>query len=160
LGGIAFKNNRVISDAEALRNLFPVNDGDIFSGEKIKTGLENLSKAYGQMGYLNFTAVPETRFDDGKKSIYLDVDVDEGRQFYAGGISTLGLDESARHEVMKDLLIAPGQIYNSRLWGLSLQKVGSVLPDCGCAEGQPLSFDERSAIVTLTIDFRPCLKNP
>jgi outer membrane protein insertion porin family len=48
LGGIAFKNNRAVSDAEALRTLFPVKDGDTFSREKIKTGLENLSKAYGQ----------------------------------------------------------------------------------------------------------------
>ena len=67
LGEITFKNNKVISDVAALRGLFPINDGDIFSREKIAKGLENLRKAYGDRGYINFTSVPDTKFDDEKK---------------------------------------------------------------------------------------------
>ena len=62
LGKITFKNNRVITNVKALRALSPIRDGDIFSREKITKGLENLRKAYGQYGYINFTAVPGTSF--------------------------------------------------------------------------------------------------
>ena len=46
--GITFKNNKAVSNVKALRNLFPIKDGDIFSKDKIGKGLENLRKAYGE----------------------------------------------------------------------------------------------------------------
>jgi outer membrane protein insertion porin family len=58
LGGITFKNNKAVSNVKALRGLFPIKDGDIFSKDKVGKGLENLRKAYGEQGYINFTSVP------------------------------------------------------------------------------------------------------
>ena len=81
LGKITFKNNKAISNVAALRSLFPLKDGDIFSREKIAKGLENLRKAYGEYGFINFTPVPNTTFDDEKKLAYLEIDVDEGKSF-------------------------------------------------------------------------------
>ena len=69
LGTITFKNNKAISNVAALRSLFPMKDGDIFSREKVAKGLENLRKAYGEAGYINFTSVPDTKFDDEKKTV-------------------------------------------------------------------------------------------
>ena len=39
---IRFQNNRAIGNVDALRKLFPFEDGDIFSREKIVKGLDNL----------------------------------------------------------------------------------------------------------------------
>jgi outer membrane protein insertion porin family len=58
LGKITFKNNKAITNVAALRSLFPLKDGDIFSRDKIAKGLEALRKAYGQYGYINYTAFP------------------------------------------------------------------------------------------------------
>ena len=55
LGKITFKNNKAISNTAALRSLIPLKDGDIFSREKIAKGMENLRKAYGEYGYINYT---------------------------------------------------------------------------------------------------------
>ncbi len=156
LGGIKFRHNRAVSNVEALRALFPIHDGDVFSREKTATGLQNLSKAYGQLGYINFTSIPDTKFDDEQKLIYLDIDVDEGKQFYVGNVNVVGLDEVAGQELLKDLPITQGQVFNSRLWELSLLKLGPRLPDCGCADRQVRALDERAGTVTLTFDFRPC----
>jgi outer membrane protein assembly factor BamA len=156
LGVITFRGNRAVANLEALRALFPIKDGDIFSKEKIGIGLDNLRKAYGQLGYINFTPVPNTRFDDERKLIYVDIDMDEGKQFYVGSINVIGLDEVARQELLKGFPITSGQIYNSRLWDLALRK-SSMFAKCGCAEGHALALNERTAIVTLTFDFRSCL---
>ena len=56
LGGITFKNNKAVQNIRALRAIFPIKDGEVFSKEKIAKGLENLRKAYGQLGYINFTS--------------------------------------------------------------------------------------------------------
>lgn len=90
LNSIKFKNNKAISDTGILRSLFPIADGEIFSREKIAKGLENLRKAYGELGYLNFTSVPDTSFDDANNRIALDVDFEEGKQFRIGKIKCPG----------------------------------------------------------------------
>jgi outer membrane protein insertion porin family len=156
LGEITFRtnNNEVISDVAALRSLFPINDGDIFSREKIARGLQNLSQAYGEMGYINFTSAPDINFDDENKLISLAIDMDEGKQFYVSSVNILGVDEMARQEVLNDLPIKGGQIYNRRLWELSLRKYTSVFPDCKCDESER-QLDEKAGTVALTLDLRP-----
>ena len=57
LGGLAVRSAAAAS-VSALRNLFPLKDGDIFSREKIAKGLGNLRFAYRQLGYINSTSVP------------------------------------------------------------------------------------------------------
>ena len=156
LDGITFKHNKAIRDVSALRGLFPINDGDIFSRGKIRKGLQNLSKAYQQIGYIDFTSVPDTTVDDENKLISLDIDMDEGQQFYVSSVDILGLDEQARQKLLKELPIKRGQIYNSRLWELSLQKYSSMLPGCECRYYEPPRLDEKTGTVALTLGFRPC----
>jgi len=156
LGGISSKGNTAISDLAALRALFPIKEGDIFSREKIAKGLENLRKAYGEMGYIDFTSIPDTKFDDERRLIYLDIDINEGRQFYVGEIDVIGLSDAAREELLKSVPMMRGQIFNSRLWELT-QKLGSKVTNCGCAENPAVMPDERQGMVNLTFDFRPCL---
>jgi len=153
---IAFKHNKVITNFESLRDLFPIRNGDILSREKIAEGLENLKNAYGAMGYVNFTSVPEPRVDDANRVISLDVDVDEGRQFFVREINVLGLDESSRREVLKNIPLKRCQVFNSNLYELSLLRQSSRFPDCECGISQPLHLDERTGIADVTLDFRAC----
>ncbi len=51
-------------------HMFPIKDGDVFDRDKIAKGLDNLRKAYGQLGYINYTSVPEPTFDEEKKLVY------------------------------------------------------------------------------------------
>jgi len=90
------KNGKAIHNARDLRSLIPMADGDVFSREKITGGLENIRRAYGAVGYINFVAVPDTSFDDENSLVDLDIDIDEGKQFHLASISFLGLDEAAR----------------------------------------------------------------
>src|ERR1039458_9542397 len=59
LGTITFTGNKAVSNVKALRATFAVRDGDWFNATLIGKGLENLKKAYGQLGYINFGAIPK-----------------------------------------------------------------------------------------------------
>jgi outer membrane protein insertion porin family len=155
LGEITFKNNKAISNAQALRDLFPIADGDLFNREKVGKGLENLRKAYGELGYINFTSVPDPRFDDEKKLIFLDIDVDEGKQFYISSIDVLGAGAQQLENVSKDLLIKPGDVYNHRLAEFFLAKRG-IFPNAAPDLGIRLQLDERAGTVAITFDLRHC----
>jgi outer membrane protein assembly factor BamA len=155
LGQIKFEHNKAISNVEVLRSLFPIKDSDIFSRDKVAEGLENLRKAYGQLGYINSTFVPRTLFDEDNGLISLDIDVDEGKMFYFKRLDILGLDETARDEVLKDAPI--GQIYNHRLFELFFEKHASLF---GFAADDPSHItkrlDERTGEVVIIVDARPC----
>jgi len=146
LGQIQFVNNKAISDVGALRALFPITDGDVFSREEIAQGLENLRKAYGEIGYINFTCVPETRFDQ-ERLIYLEIDMDEGKQFRVGNISFPGLDETAQREVLRDFPLRPGQIYSSRTWELLWQVHNPLLDSCSSMR----RINEKAGTITLSL---------
>ena len=40
-------------------------------------------------GYINYTGVPDTTFDDEKKLPFLEIDIDEGKQFYLTRVDIL-----------------------------------------------------------------------
>lgn len=126
LGKITFKNNKFLSNSAALRNLFPIKDGDVFSREKVAKGLENLRKAYGEYGYINYTGVPSTTFDDDKKLAFLEIDVDEGKQFYVRRIEFQGNTTTRDKVIRRELMLEEGGIYNSRMWELSLQRLNQL----------------------------------
>jgi outer membrane protein assembly factor BamA len=155
LGRITFRKNRAISNVEALRHLFPIKDGDIFSREKIGKGLESLRKVYGQFGYINFTSIPDTTFDDENELISLDIDVDEGKQFLVSSLDVLGLTEPARQEIRKDFKV--GQIFNGRAFELFLVKHSSLLHfSADDPRHVKKTLDERTGTVAITLDTRPC----
>jgi outer membrane protein insertion porin family len=163
LASITFKNNKALSNSKALRTLFPIKDGDIFSREKIGKGLENLRKAYGEYGYINFTSVPDTRFDDEKKLIFLDIDVDEGKQFYVRRIEFQGNTTTRDKVIRREIALEEGQVYNSRLWEFSLLRLNQLgyfeqlKPDDPNATDRKL--DEKEGYVDLTLKVKEKGKN-
>ncbi len=163
LGKITFKNNKAISNVNALRGLFPMKDGDIFSREKVAKGLENLRKAYGEAGYINFTSVPDTKFDDEKKMVDLTIDVDEGKQFYVRRIEFQGNTTTRDKVIRREIALEEGQIYNSRYWELSLLRLNQLgyfeqlKPDDPNTTERHL--DEKNGTVDLTLKVHEKGKN-
>jgi outer membrane protein insertion porin family len=163
LGTITFKNNKAIRNTNALRSLFPMKDGDIFSREKVAKGLENLRKAYGEAGYINFTSVPDTTFDDEKKLVNLIIDVDEGKQFYVRRIEFQGNTTTRDKVIRREIALEEGQIYNSRFWELSLLRLNQLgyfdqlKPDDPNTTERHL--DEKNGTVDLTLKVREKGKN-
>jgi outer membrane protein insertion porin family len=163
LGKITFKNNKAIPSSAALRGLFPIKDGDIFSREKIAKGLENLRKAYGEYGYINYTGVPSTTFDDDKKLAFLEIDIDEGKQFFVRRIEFQGNTTTRDKVIRRELALEEGSVYNSRLWELSLLRLNQLSyfdqlkPDDPNVTEKKL--DEKDGYVDLTLKVHEKGKN-
>ena len=123
---ITFTGNKAITNTKVLRGLFKIKDGDIFDTELIRKGLESLRKAYAQYGYINFTPVPNTEFDDDKRTIVLRIDLDEGKQFYVRRIEFQGNTTTRDKVIRRELALEEGQIYNGNLWELSLLRLNQL----------------------------------
>jgi outer membrane protein insertion porin family len=153
LRDIRFNNNKAITSGHALRSLFPLNDGDVLDRAAISKGLENLRFAYLQLGFLNFTSIPNTQMDEDTPMISLVIDVDEGKKFYVSGVSALGLSD----DVLKDSLVKRGDAYNQRLVDLFLQEhLPPSSNDASPDSRVHLRLDERAGTVAVTFDFLAC----
>jgi len=126
LGSITFSHNKAVSNVKALRGLFPIKDGDIFDRSKVAKGLDNLRNAYGELGYINFTSIPNTSFDENQKLVNLNIDVDEGKQFSVRRIEFQGNTTTRDKVIRREILLEEGQVYNERLWKLSLQRLNQL----------------------------------
>jgi len=163
LGKITFKNNKALSNTAALRSLFPLKDGDIFSRQKIAKGIEALRKAYGEYGYINYTGVPSTTFDDEKKLANLEIDIEEGKQFYVRRIEFVGNTTTRDKVIRRELALEEGGVYNSRLWELSLLRLNQLSyfdqlkPDDPNVTDKKL--DEKNGQVDLTLKVKEKGKN-
>jgi outer membrane protein insertion porin family len=126
LGGITFKGNKAYPNTKALRAQFAQKDGEFFNATLFSKGLEQLRKAYGEGGFINFVGNPTPRVDEAKKLIYLDIDIDEGKPFYVSRIEFTGNTITRDKVIRRELLLEEGQIYNNRLWELSILRLNQL----------------------------------
>jgi outer membrane protein insertion porin family len=126
LGTITFTGNKAVNNVKALRATFPVRDGELFNATLIAKGLENLKKAYGQLGYINFGAIPKPVFDEEKKTVSLDIDIDEGKPFYVSRIEFQGNTITRDRVIRRELMLDEGNVYNSQLWEYSLLRLNQL----------------------------------
>ncbi|PYV85089.1 MAG: outer membrane protein assembly factor BamA [Acidobacteria bacterium] len=163
LGEITFKGNKAIPNTKALRSLFPLKDGDVFNRQKIAKGLENLKNAYGSQGYINFTSIPTPSFDEQKKTVAFEIDIDEGKQFYVRRIEFEGNTTTRDKVIRRELLLEEGQRYNEQYWKLSLQRLNQlgffdqIKPEDPSTTERHLN--EREGTVDLTLKLKEKGKN-
>ena len=131
--------------------------------DKIAKGLENLRKAYGQLGYINFTPVPNTTFDEDKKLVFLEIDVDEGKQFFVRRIEFAGNTTTRDKVIRREIALEEGQVYDSHLWEVSLLRLNQLgyfeqlKPDDPNVTERHLN--EKDATVDLTLKLKEKGKN-
>jgi outer membrane protein insertion porin family len=126
LGGITFTGNKAVTNLRVLRAQFAQKDGEYFNATMFSKGLEQLRKAYGELGYINFVGTPTPRIDEAKKLVYLDIDIDEGKPFYVSRIEFTGNTVTRDKVIRRELLLEEGQVYNSRLWELSILRLNQL----------------------------------
>ena len=106
--------------------LFGMSKGDIFSTAKLRKGLENMRKLYGDFGFIDFVVEPSFEPMPNTGQIDLSLSVDEGKQFFVRRIDFSGNTTTRDKVIRRELLIDEGQIFNNRLWELSILRLNQL----------------------------------
>lgn len=147
--------NAAFFPAQELRDLFPLQSGDVFSREKIVKGLEVLRSLYTSAGYVNATSVPFTDFDNDNLIANIRVDVDEGKQFRIRSVHILGVDSEEENRIMTSLPFRSGDVFSKEAWERSIRDFHAT----GDPKVGEMSIDEKNGLVDLSLDLRepePC----
>ncbi len=128
LAGITFSgyDKNVITNPAALRNQFAQKDGEYFNATLFQKGLENLRKAFGSLGYINFVGSPTPTFDEAKKTITLNIDIDQGKRFFVSRIEFSGNTITRDRVIRRELLLEEGQQYNNQAWENSILRLNQL----------------------------------
>jgi len=111
---------------EALKGLWPLKKGDIFSADKVRKALKNYTSAYGEFGFIDFTPEPEEDVDDANKIINMTLKFDEQKQYYVHRIDFSGNTTTRDKVIRRELLIDEGQLFNKRLWEISILRLNQL----------------------------------
>jgi outer membrane protein insertion porin family len=126
LAAVNFTGNAHVPNVKALRAQFAQKDGEWFNATMFSKGLDQLRKSYGSLGYINMVANPLPSIDEAKKTITLNIDIDEGKPFYVSRIEFTGNTITRDKVIRRELLLEEGQIYNSQRWELSILRLNQL----------------------------------
>lgn len=127
LNKVTFSGIKFFRTPESLmRPLFQMAEGDVFSTAKLRKGLENMRKLYGEFGFIDF--VPEPGFEPIPNSDKIDLTLtaDEGKQFFVRRIDFSGNTTTRDKVIRREVLLDEGDLFNSRLWELSILRLNQL----------------------------------
>jgi outer membrane protein insertion porin family len=109
-----------------LEQIFPMKKGDIFSVAKVRKAIEDYTKLYGNFGFIDFTAVPDTEVDSATKTINLTFAFDQQKQFFVRRIEFSGNTGTRDKVIRRELLLNEGDMFRNNLWELSLLRLNQL----------------------------------
>ncbi len=162
LNNITFSGVKLFKTPEAIMSpLFAMSKGDIFSTAKLRKGIEQLRKLYGDFGYIDFVVEPSFDPIPNSDKLDLSLSVDEGTQFFVRRIDFSGNLNTRDKVIRRELLIDEGQIFNNRLWELSILRLNQLgfFEPIKAEEAADIKRDTKTNTVDLTLKVRERGKN-
>jgi outer membrane protein insertion porin family len=162
LNKITFVGVKLFRTPETLmRPLFSMAEGDPFSTTKLRKGLDNLRKLYGEFGYIDF--VPEPNFDviPNTDKVDLTLTADEGKQFFVRRIDFSGNVTTRDKVIRREILLDEGDIFNNHLWELSILRLNQLgyFEQLKADEAADIKRNTQTSTVDITLKVKERGKN-
>jgi outer membrane protein insertion porin family len=111
VGKLSFVGYKATSE-QKLRAVVKMKEGSVYSAKAIKDDAKAMADAYGSGGYVDLTIVPESSPAHGGL-IDITYKIDEGQRSYVERISITGNTRTKDKVIRREVLIAPGDIFNT-----------------------------------------------
>ncbi len=162
LNNITFSGVKFFRTPEALMTpLFGMAKGDVFSTAKLRKGIENMRKLYGDFGYIDFVVEPSFEPIPNSDQIDLSLSVDEGSQFFVRRIDFSGNTTTRDKVIRRELVLDEGQIFNNRMWEMSILRLNQLgyFEPLKAEEAADIKRDTKTNTVDITLKVKERGKN-
>jgi outer membrane protein assembly factor BamA len=157
LGKIRFENanpdiKSLAFSQENLRQLVPLNEGEICDTAKLRDALAAITRLYGSKGFIDATVEPDFDINGETQQIDFVIKVDEQQTFRIGKIETAGIDEEllAKFEFPQK----SGEVFNSELWD-SFFTANEFRPNSSASRERNVEIRRNTKSATLDIVLVP-----
>ena len=124
---------------EAVKALFKINEGDVYSNEKIRKGLERAKEAYGAYGFWEYSPDPELRprgidpntgrpTGDGPPEPIMDITIkmNEGKQFFVNRLTFTGNTTTHDPVIRREMRVLEGGVFNAEALKESVRRLNQL----------------------------------
>ena len=130
LGEVEIDGARVLTPTQ-IREMFELKSGDIADGDSIGVWLyERVKKAYGNLGYIQYTAEVQPKFDrkeDAREGVAdLAVTIDEGIAFTIASIQFEGNGNVSRDVLLREMTMRKGEVFSQDMLDDSLMRINQI----------------------------------
>jgi outer membrane protein assembly factor BamA len=148
--GMTFFVERGISSQFYLR------PGEIVNFSEIKSGLERVQRMYSNLGFINWSYVPEQSFDELNQTMSLTFTICEGVRHRIGIVAFVGCHDQAEEDRLRAQTdLQPGDVFSPQ----KLSLVALQLKKFGVVKESTAILDETQGIVGIVFWLKPASIN-
>ena len=130
VGDVKIEGNSIFSE-NVIKAFIGLQKGAVANGEALSKGLfENLKKAYGNQGFIQYTAEVNPTFKDGANPnegiADFVITIDEGKQFTLRRLEFTGNTFTRDNVLRREVLINEGDIYNQGYFEVSVTRLNQL----------------------------------
>jgi outer membrane protein insertion porin family len=150
VGKMDFDGNKIVN-SEALRPLFKLAEGDVYSEKKIKKGFEKAKEVYGGGGYMEFTGYPDLQprdlpamtnganaaagpspapapavAPDGPPIVDVTLRIQEGKQYFVNRITFVGNTTTRDPVIRREVRLLESGIFNTEALKFSIKRLNQL----------------------------------
>lgn len=112
LGNIDATGDLLLRKGEIL-NQIDLEPGDVFSREKLRTGVGVISDLYADQGYAYVNVSPLTKVNDEKLDVDLMIDIEQGPQVSVERINITGNTKTRDKVIRREMKLVEGDLFNA-----------------------------------------------
>jgi len=129
VGEIKIENTKVLAPAQILE-MIGLRSGEVADGTKLSSAIfERAKEAYGNLGYIRFTAeiTPAFEVKEGADEGVADftIKIDEDAQYRIRSIKFSGGDNRTNEMLRRELMVRDGEVYNWDLFSQSIARMNN-----------------------------------
>ncbi len=124
-GTVTISGNTVLSEPE-IRGLIPLKEGSILSNGLLKAGIDAVTLAYGNRGYLYASVVRQIRRREGEKIADVQVTVEEDKAYYVGRIEFTGNATTEDRVLRREVRLNEGELFSRSRLDVSKTKINQL----------------------------------
>ena len=146
IGKLSFEGNKIVNDA-ALRPLFKVKEGEIYSEKNIRKGFEKAKELYGTGGYMDFTGYPDLAPRDapqangnpdqsgpaapapasnGPPIVDVMLRLQEGKQYFINRITFVGNTTTRDNVIRREIRLLESGVFNTEALKYSVKRLNQL----------------------------------
>ncbi|QPJ61153.1 MAG: outer membrane protein assembly factor BamA [Candidatus Nitronauta litoralis] len=111
---------------EELLSVVKLKPGDIYDISKLRKDIITITDLYSARGYAYADVLPDTKLDDQKKLVDLEVKVNRGRKVYVGEINIAGNTKTRDNVIRREFRIQEGQLFDSLALKRTKQRINNL----------------------------------
>jgi outer membrane protein insertion porin family len=125
LGQISFTGNDVFADG-VLRGTIPMAEGDVFNNQRLRAGVNLMTRLYEDRGHLYANVVSRIERREEEAVADVTITLDEDRPFYVGRIEFRGNSSTRDRVLRREVQLLEGELFSRTKLDVSTIKVNQL----------------------------------